>query len=68
MLEEKFQKDAEFTKFETGKINISSYNIYLDNNDFISARCNSYEDGEILCGFIGKVKNIVLQFMNTIIN
>ena len=47
MLEEKFQKDAEFTKFETGKINISSYNIYLDNNDFISARCNSYEDGEI---------------------
>ena len=47
MLEEKFQKDAEFTKFETGKINISSYNIYLDNNDFISARCNSYEDGVI---------------------
>ena len=47
MLEEKFQKDAEFTKFEMGKINISSYNIYLDNNDFISARCNSYEDGVI---------------------
>ena len=48
MLEEKFQKDAEFTKFEMREINISSYNIYLDNNDFISARCNSYEDGEIL--------------------
>jgi len=48
MLEEKFQKDAEFKKFESGKINISSYNIYLDNNDFISARCNSYQDGVIL--------------------
>ena len=48
MLEERFQKDSEFEIFESGTINISSYNIYLDNNDFLSARCNSYEDGEIL--------------------
>ena len=48
MLEERFQKDSEFAIFEAGKINISSYNIYLDNNDFLSARCNSYEDGAVL--------------------
>ena len=48
MLEERFQKDSEFAKFESGPINISSYNIYLDNNDFLSARCNSYEDGVVL--------------------
>ena len=48
MLEERFQKEAEFEKFESGTINISSYSMYLDNNDFLSARCNSYEDGAIL--------------------
>ena len=48
MLEERFQKDSEFEKFEAGTINISSYNIYLDNSDFLSARCNSYEDGAVL--------------------
>ena len=48
MLEERFQKGAEFEIFESGTINISAYNIYLDNNDFLSARCNSYEDGAIL--------------------
>ena len=48
MLQERFQKDPEFTKFEAGTINISSYNINLDNNGFVSARCNSYEDGKIL--------------------
>ena len=45
MLKERFQKDANFKQFEAGKMNISSYNIFLDNNDFLSARCNSYEDG-----------------------
>ena len=48
ILEERFQKDAEFTKFKSGPINISAYNIFLDNNDFLSARCNSYEDGAVL--------------------
>ena len=48
MLQERFQKDPEFTKFEAGTINISSYNINLNNNGFLSARCNSYEDGKIL--------------------
>ena len=48
MLEERFQKGSEFEIFESGTINISAYNIYLDNNDFLSARCNSYEDGAIL--------------------
>ena len=48
ILEERFQKDAEFSKFKSGPVNISAYNIYLDNNDFVSARCNSYEDGVIL--------------------
>jgi len=47
MLEDRFQKDANFKQFEAGKINISSYNIFLDNNDFLSARCNSYEDGDV---------------------
>ena len=48
MLEDRFQKNAEFEKFKSGGINISSYNIDLDNNDFLSARCNSYEDGAIV--------------------
>ena len=48
MLEKRFQKEAEFKQFEAGSINISSYNIVLDKNDFLSARCNSYEDGAIL--------------------
>ena len=48
MLEEKFQKNSEFQQFEAGRINISSYNIKLNNNDFLSARCNSYEDGVVL--------------------
>ena len=47
-LEERFKKGAEFEQFKSGKINISSYHISLDNNDFLSARCNSYEDGTIL--------------------
>ena len=47
MLEERFQKEAEFKKFESGKMNISAYNINLNNDDFLSARCNSYEDGAI---------------------
>ena len=47
MLEERFEKDANFKEFESGKINISSYHMYLDNNDFLSARCNSYEDGVV---------------------
>ena len=48
VLEEKFQKNSEFQQFEAGRINISSYNINLNNNDFLSARCNSYEDGVVL--------------------
>ncbi len=48
ILEERFQKDAQFAKFESGTIKISSYNIGLDNNDFLSARCNTYEDGVVL--------------------
>ena len=48
ILEERFQKDAEFSKFESGTITISSYAINLDNNGFLSARCNSYEDGTVL--------------------
>ncbi len=48
MLEDRFQKNAEFEKFKSGGINISSYNINLNNNDFLSARCNSYEDGAVL--------------------
>ena len=48
MLEKRFQKDAEFAKFESGTINISSYNINLDDDGFLSSRCNSYEDGAVL--------------------
>ena len=48
MLEKRFQKKSNFEEFEAGSINISSYNIYLNNNDFITARCNSYEDGVVL--------------------
>lgn len=48
ILEERFQKDAKFAKFESGTIKISSYDIDLDNNDFVSARCNTYEDGVVL--------------------
>ena len=48
LLEERFKKNAEFQEFESGSINVSSYNIYLDNNDFISARCNTYQDGAVL--------------------
>ena len=48
ILEERFQKDSKFAKFESGTIKISSYNIDLDNNDFLSARCNSYDDGVVL--------------------
>ena len=48
ILEERFQKDANFSRFESGTIKIASYNIDLDNNDFLSARCNSYDDGVVL--------------------
>ena len=48
ILEERFQKDAIFSRFVSGTIKIASYNIDLDNNDFLSARCNTYEDGVVL--------------------
>ena len=48
ILEERFQKDANFSRFVSGTIKIASYNIDLDNNDFLSARCNTYEDGVVL--------------------
>ena len=48
ILEERFQKNANFSRFVSGTIKIASYNIDLDNNDFLSARCNTYEDGVVL--------------------
>ena len=48
LLQERFQRNAEFQEFKSGSIKVSSYNIFLDNDDFISARCNTYEDGAVI--------------------
>ena len=54
MLEDRFQKNAEFEKFKSGGINISSYNINLDNNDFLSADAILTKTVQLYAGLLGK--------------
>ena len=63
MLEKRFNKVSEFNEFESGTINVSAYSIYPKRNDYISARCNTYDNGKIRLwvywesGFYGEAIN-----------
>ena len=47
MLEKRFNKASQFNEFSSGEINVSAYSIYPKGNDYISARCNSYNNGKV---------------------